>query len=118
MNSICVVGRIVRPIEVNTKGKTTYCRNALAVKRMYNKNETDFFNIIAFGKTVEIMEEYLDKGSQVAVEGRMESTSKDGKVFWDLIVSNITLLDGVNKKQSRDDYDDEDEDENEDDFPF
>ena len=114
MNNICVVGRIVRQIEVNTKGKTTYCRNAVAVKRMYDKSKTDFFNIIAFNKTAEIMEQYLDKGSQVAIEGRMESTSKDGKVFWDLVVNNITLLDSVSKKEEP--VYDEDDDDSE--FPF
>ena len=117
MNNICVVGRIVRQIEVNTKGKTTYCRNAVAVKRMYDKSKTDFFNIIAFNKTAEIMEQYLDKGSQVAIEGRMESTSKDGKVYWDLVVENITLLDRANSNNNNNNSHDEVIDDD-DEFPF
>lgn len=117
MNNICVVGRIVREIEVNTKGKTTYCRNAVAVKRMYDRDKTDFFNIIAFNKTAEIMEQYLDKGSQVAIEGRMESTSKDGKVYWDLVVNNITLLDKASNNSSQNNSSD-DGDYDDDEFPF
>ena len=117
MNNINVIGRLVREVEVNTKGKTTYCRNAIAVKRMYDREKTDFFNIIAFGKTAEIMEQYLDKGSQIGVSGRMESTSKDGKVYWDLVVENITLLDRANSNNNNNNSHDEVIDDD-DEFPF
>lgn len=120
MNTINLIGRLTKETELNQTGKTTFLRNSIAVKRPFAKDKTDFFNIVAFGKTAEVLAEYCDKGTQLGVVGRMESTSKDGKVYWDVVVENITLLDkastnnNTSTKQTIDDsgvYDD-------DEFPF
>lgn len=39
------------------------------------KDETDFINILAFGKTAETLCQYLKKGDQVALEGRIQTGS-------------------------------------------
>lgn len=121
MNTINLIGRLTKETEVNTSGKATFLRNSIAVKRPFAKDKTDFFNIVAFGKTAEVIAEYCDKGTQLGVVGRMESTSKDGKVYWDVVVENITLLDtkggnGGNTKTAQTSQVESDYDEDE--FPF
>jgi len=79
MNRVDIIGRIVRDIktESSTNG-TTYLRNAIAVDRR-GKNETDFFNVTAFGKTAEFLERYFKKGSKVAISGHLQSDSYTDK---------------------------------------
>lgn len=63
------------------------------------KEETDWHNIVAWGKTGEICQQYLTKGSQAYVEGRIQTRSwedKEGKKRYttDIVADNIVLLGG------------------------
>ena len=83
MNRVDIIGRIVRDIktESSTSG-TTYLRNAIAVDRKGKKDETDFFDITAFGKTAEFIEKYFSKGRKIAIAGHLQSNNykdKEGK---------------------------------------
>lgn len=83
MNRVDIIGRIVREIktESSTSG-TTYLRNAIAVDRKGKKDETDFFEVTAFGKTAEFIEKYFSKGKRIAISGHLQSNSykdKEGK---------------------------------------
>lgn len=83
MNRVDIIGRIVRDIktESSTSG-TTYLRNAIAVDRKGKKDEADFFDITAFGKTAEFIEKYFSKGRKIAISGHLQSNNykdKEGK---------------------------------------
>lgn len=73
---------------------------ALAVDRRPNQagqKETDFIDIVVFGKLAEITCKYLDKGRLVAVEGRLQTRTyetKDGqrRRAWEVIGDNIEFL--------------------------
>ena len=41
--------------------------------------KTDWFNVIAWNKTAELVEMFLDKGKQVAIAGKLSSRSYDDK---------------------------------------
>ena len=63
------------------------------------KEETEWHNIVAWGKTGESVAQYLSKGRQVYVEGRIQSRTwedKEGKKRYntDIIADNIVLLGG------------------------
>lgn len=49
------------------------------MKRPFKKDETDFINCIAFGKTGETIAQYLTKGRQLAVTGSIRTGSYDAK---------------------------------------
>jgi len=58
---------------------------------------TDWHNIVAFGKTAEICNEYLKKGSQVYIEGRIQTRSyddRDGNKKWitEIIAQSMQML--------------------------
>ena len=60
MNLVVLTGRLTRDPELKfgQSGKA-YSRFSLAVDRPFQKGETDFINCVAFGKTAELIGEYL-----------------------------------------------------------
>lgn len=50
-------------------------KNALGEK----VTDTHWHNVVAWGKTAEIIEQYLDKGNEVAIEGRLTYRSYETK---------------------------------------
>ena len=88
MNKVILMGRLTRDPEVRySQGENSMAiaRYSLAVDRRYNRgeeNNTDFINIVAFGKAGEFAEKYLHKGTKVLVTGRIQTgsyTNKDGQ---------------------------------------
>jgi single-strand DNA-binding protein len=61
------------------------------------QDRTDWHNIVAFGRTAEVCNEYLKKGSPVYVEGRIQTRSyddRDGNKRWitEIIAQNVNML--------------------------
>lgn len=81
MNKWIGIGRLTADPTLNYAAGTgtAICRFSLAVTRPFKKDETDFINCIAFGKTGETMAQYLTKGRQVAIVGGIRTGSYDAK---------------------------------------
>lgn len=81
MNKVILMGRLTRDPEIRyTTGQqsTAIARYSLAVDRRYKQDgqqNTDFINIVAFGKGGEFAEKYLRKGMKVVVTGRIQTGS-------------------------------------------
>ena len=62
------------------------------------KERTDWHNVVVFGKRGEALQKILTKGSPVAIEGRMQTSSydKDGQKHYrtDVIANNVILVGG------------------------
>ena len=72
MNMVVLTGRLTRDPEIRyTQSGKAVANLSLAVGRRFNKDETDFFDCTAWGKTAEIAAEYLRKGNQVGVTGNL-----------------------------------------------
>ena len=103
MNKVFLIGRLTRDPELRyTSSNLVNMRTSLAVDRQYaregEERGTDFINIVAFGNRAETMKKYLTKGSQIAVDGRIQTGSYDGadgkRVYTtDVIVENFQFLD-------------------------
>lgn len=83
MNKVILKGRLARDIELRTtttgKSVGTF---SLAVERRYKQDgqpDADFIPCVVWGKTAEIMAQYLAKGRETLVEGRMQVRSYDDK---------------------------------------
>jgi single-strand DNA-binding protein len=64
------------------------------------ETRTEWHRIVAFGKLAEICAEYLNKGKQVYVEGRLQSRSwedKEGNKKWttEIVANNVVMLGGA-----------------------
>lgn len=104
MNKVILCGRLGRDPEVKD-GEMKIARWSLATNG-YAKGEktTDWHNCVAFGKTAEIAERFLVKGSQALCEGRIQTrkyTGKDGTEKWatDVIVERLELVGGKGESE-------------------
>ncbi len=103
MNKVFLVGRLARDPELRySSNNTANMRCAIAVDRQFaregEERGADFINIVAFGNRAETMKKYLVKGSQIAIDGRIQTGSYDGqdgkRVYTtDVIVENFQFLD-------------------------
>ena len=102
MNNVSLIGRTTDDIELRTTtNNKSVCRFTLAVPRKFKKDETDFIECEAWGKTAETLATYVHKGQQVGLIGNLhfEKWEKDGRKYSKLIVSvdDITFI--VNEKK-------------------
>ena len=84
MNKVCLIGRLTAKPELRTTaGNIATTRFTLAVNRNFTnaqgEREADFITIVAWRKQAENICQYLDKGSLVSVEGRIQTGSFDDK---------------------------------------
>ena len=106
MNKIFLSGNLTKTPELKVYQNTTVAKFEIAVRRAFAKDdETDFFNVTAFGKTAEFCGRYFEKGRRAIIEGRLQTsnyTDKDGnkRTSYDVIVENIEF--GDSKKKDSD----------------
>jgi single-strand DNA-binding protein len=106
VNKVILVGNLGKDPEVSyLPSGQSVTKFSLATSRSYKdksgewKEETEWHNIVAWGKTGESVAQYLSKGRQVYVEGRIQSRTwedKEGKKRYntDIVADNIMLLGG------------------------
>ena len=82
MNLVVLTGRTTQDPDLKYSASgTAYCRFTLAVNRMKKEDGADFISCTAFGKTAELIAEYVKKGHQLGVQGRIQQDTyeKDGQ---------------------------------------
>ena len=102
MNSVSLIGRLTRDPDVRYTAGTqmAVCRFSIAIDRPPRQNgekQTDFPNIVVFGKQAESCERYLAKGRLVGVQGRIQTgsyTNKDGSTVYttDVVADRVEFL--------------------------
>ncbi len=103
MNKVILIGRLARDPELRTtSGNISVASFTLAVSRPYtpqNGGDTgaDFISCVVWRRTAENLAKYCHKGSQVAVEGRIQTrnyTAQDGtkRYVTEVLVDNLTFL--------------------------
>ncbi len=105
LNKIMLIGNLGKDPELQvTSEGIPYTRFSLAVNRVYKaatgerKEETEWFQIVAWRSLAELTERYLHKGSKVYIEGRLTQrkyTDKDGiqRTSVEVIASDVQFLD-------------------------
>ena len=106
MNNVTLIGRLTRDVETRVGANDlTIARFTVAINRMPGRNGedrgADFIPVVVFGKQAENCERFLRKGSQVGVQGRIQTGSyenKDGnKVYTtDVIADRVEFLSSNN----------------------
>ncbi len=88
LNKAIVIGNLTRDPELRAlPAGIKVCSFSVATNRVWKdasgakKEQSDFHNIVVFGRQAENVAQYMKKGSQVLVEGRMQTRSweKDGE---------------------------------------
>ena len=109
LNKCILMGRITKDLEIRQAGETKVLKFNLAVNRM-KKDEADFISCVSFGKTAEFITQYMSKGSQIAIEGRIQTGSydKDGtKVYTtDVVIEKCYFADSKKSIENLSDKED------------
>lgn len=84
MNKVILIGRLTRDPELRTIANGTPTATfSLAVDRNFTnqqgEREADFINCVVWRKQAENLAKYCTKGSQVAVEGRIQTRNYDAQ---------------------------------------
>jgi single-strand DNA-binding protein len=100
MNTWQGIGRLTRdPVVKQVGADLSVCELGLAVgDRKKGEDVVSFFDVVAFGKTAEVLEQYAGKGKQIAVRGRLEQQrwEKDGQKRSKVVIvaDRVQLLGG------------------------
>lgn len=129
LNKVMIIGNLGRDPEMRyTPGGRAVTTYTVACSRAWNNSEgerheeTEWFNVVSWGKLAETCKQYLIKGSLVYVEGRLQTRSwedNDGKKHsrTELVANEMIILDRsktahAGEQQSTESAETEDE------FPF
>ena len=117
MNNIILIGRLIKDPELRytQSSNATYARFTIAVDRGMSKEKkqeaeangqptADFINIVVWGKQAENCQRYLQKGRNVAIQGRLQSgsyTAQDGtrKFVTEVWAERVQFIEWGEKKE-------------------
>jgi len=109
MNKVILLGRLTKDVETRytQTNNSLVATFTLAVNRRFAKEgeerQTDFINIVAWGKTGEFSSKYFKKGLQVAVVGRLQNRSYEDsngqkKYITEVIAEEVYFADSNNRQ--------------------
>jgi len=105
-NRVQLIGHVGNEPEVqNLESGSKVVRLSLATNESYRNKEgervtkTEWHNVVAWNKTAEFIENYVTKGKEIGVDGKLTSRSwedKDGNMRYitEVICSEVLLLGG------------------------
>ena len=105
-NVTILTGRITKDLELKQAGQTTVTNFSLAVDNPFKKDDASFFDIVAFGKTAELLNNYCGKGSKILVEGNLKQdrfTDKEGnnRSVVRVVANRVEFLDSKGSNQGQ-----------------
>lgn len=113
VNKVILLGNLGADPEVRyTQSGQPVCSLRMATNEVWNDRDgnrqerTEWHSITVWGKTAELCGQYLEKGRQVYVEGRLQSreyTDKEGqsRKVWDVVADRVVFLGGESRGDSR-----------------
>ena len=113
MNNVSLIGRLTRDPEVRyiSDSQMAVARFSVAINRPVRsggEKQTDFPNVVVFGKQAENCERFLGKGRLVGIQGRIQTgryKNKNGDTVYttEVVANNVEFLDwgDDNKKSER-----------------
>jgi len=134
LNKVMVIGHLGRDPEMRyTPSGRPVTNFNVAASRSWKtsdnerRTETEWFNVVAWGSLAEICNQYLSKGQQVYIEGRLQTRrwEEDGvkRSTVEIVAKEMVMLGTRKKKDNDNDQEEEDDygtdfEEEEDEFPF
>ena len=103
INSVTITARATKDTELKTtQSGTNIATISAAVNGM--KEDVSYFDIVCFAKTAEIASQYVSKGRQIAVQGRLQQRKwqdKDGNNRYsvEIVANQVKLLGGASDRQ-------------------
>lgn len=113
INNVVLIGRLTKDADLrSTQTGKSVASFTLAVNRKYKKEgqpEADFINCVAWNKTAELLGDYTGKGSQVGVEGNIQTRNyenNEGQRVYvtEVVVKSVTFLDSKKENSQTSHY--------------
>lgn len=111
MNKVFLIGRLTRDPELRYTGSNIPVATfSLAVNRNFanqsGEREADFINIVVWRKQAENVKNYIGQGSQVAIDGRIQTRNYDDqngqkRYVTEVVADNIQFLDTKAQREQR-----------------
>lgn len=108
MNIVILTGRLTRDPEIKyTQSSKAFAKFSIAVQQSFKNDKgeygADFVNCVAWDKRAETIGEYLRKGSNVGIQGRLsvrnyEDENKQKRTITEVIVESFEFLDSKKSK--------------------
>lgn len=102
MNKVILIGNVGNDPEIKHINESQVAKFPLATSESYKNKEgeritqTEWHNIVIWGSLSKVVEQYVKKGSQVCIEGKIttQSYEKDGqtKYFTSIVANHLKLL--------------------------
>ncbi len=104
-NKVTLIGRTGKDVETIELENGLIAKVSLATSDFYKNSkgekieETQWHNLVAFGKTAEIMSKFVEKGNEIVVEGKITYRNYDDKegnkrTITEIRVDEIVLVGG------------------------
>src|SRR3972149_6153809 len=126
LNKVMIIGRLGRDPEMRyTPSGRPVTTFSVATSRNWTTSEgekrveTEWFNVVAWGNLAEICKQYLSKGHQVYIEGRLQTRhwdDQEGNKHTSVEINANEMI-MLNERREADENDDTESSENEE-FPF
>ena len=110
-NRVVLIGRLTKDPDLKySESNLPVLRFTIAVNRTFTdqngQRQADFINCVAFRKQAENMARFLGRGSQIAVEGRIQTRNyqgKDGNTVYvtEVVAESVQFLESKNSSHSR-----------------
>lgn len=105
MNKVLLTGRLTRDPELRSLASGKAVTQFVVATNEYpgGKERTEYHNVVTWDRLAEICGQYLAKGQQVALEGRLQTRQwddADGKRHWktEVVAGSVEMLSGRRKK--------------------
>ncbi|MCL5256304.1 MAG: single-stranded DNA-binding protein [Chloroflexi bacterium] len=110
LNKVMLIGNLGKDPEMRyTPGGSAVTTFSVACSRTWttpdgeSKEETEWFNVVAWTKLAELCNQYLTKGSRVYIEGRLRTRSWEGqdgqkRYRTEVVANDMVMLDGKSRE--------------------
>ncbi len=109
VNKVILIGRLGRDPETKYVGETTVCNFSIATSEKWkdknsgqSQEKTEWHRIVCWRRLAEICSQYLSKGSQVYIEGKLQTRSweQDGSTRYttEIVANSVQFLGGSSNR--------------------
>lgn len=123
MNIVILSGNLVKKPSLKEFGENKILNCTIAVSRRYNRDETDFINLVAFNSHAEYIDKYGEKGCRCEVQGHWQTRTwedDEKKTHYEneCIIDSIVCFSKDKKKKESEETENISVDNLKDDLPF
>jgi single-strand DNA-binding protein len=114
VNKAILLGHVGKDPEIRSTNGTIVASFSIATAERQKdgrgnwQDRTEWHNLVAFNRTAEVVRDYVRKGSQVLIEGKIQTRTWDDRESWqkkyrtEILVDDLTLRGGRSEDRGRD----------------